>query len=82
VLFRNESFAPTAEFSIPGYPDGAFELTVWDSAKKIEVEGNTIRRKIAIPFDPAETVKIVEIHRRALSNARWKPIRPSKHSHL
>ena len=67
VLFRNDSSAPSAEFSIPGYPDGTFELTAWNTAKKLEIEGKQIRNKIAIPFAPAETVKVIEIHRRAFA---------------
>ena len=67
VLFRNDSSAASAEFSIPGYPDGAFEMTAWNSGKKLEVQGGKIRTKITIPFVSAETVEVFEIHRKVSS---------------
>ncbi len=67
VLFRNESSAPSAEFSIPGYPDGTFEVTAWNTAKESEIEGKQVRNKITIPFVSGETVKVLEIHLKPLS---------------
>ena len=67
VLFKNESSAPSAEFNIPGYPDGTFEMTAWDSGKKLEVEGKKIRAKITLPFASAETVEVFEVHRKTSS---------------
>lgn len=64
VLFRNDSSAPSAEFSIPGYPQGTFEITSWNSGRRMEVEGKMIRNKVTIPFAPAETVEVLEIHRK------------------
>ena len=63
VLFRSDSGAPSAQFSIPGYPDGAFEMTDWSSGKSIEVQGDKMRHHIMIPFAAGETTAVLEIHR-------------------
>jgi hypothetical protein len=65
VLFRNDSAASSAEFRIPGYPDGAFEMTDWSSGKKIAVEGGKVRANITIPFAAGDTVAVLEIHRKS-----------------
>jgi alpha-galactosidase len=67
VLFRNESSAPSAEFSIPGYPEGTFEVTAWNNGKKLEIEGDRIRNKITVSFAPAETVEVLELRRKVPS---------------
>lgn len=64
VLFRNDSGAPSAEFSIPGYPDGSFEMTDWSSGKKIALQGDKMRTHITIPFAAGETTAVLEIHRK------------------
>ncbi|MES2220016.1 MAG: alpha-galactosidase [Acidobacteriota bacterium] len=65
VLFRNDSHAPAAQFSIPGYPDGSFEMTDWNRGNKITVQGDKMRTHITIPFAAGETTAVMEIHRKA-----------------
>jgi hypothetical protein len=67
VLFRNDSGAPSAQFSIPGYPDGSFEMTDWSSGKKIAVQSDKMRTNITIPFAAGETVAAFAIHRKSSS---------------
>jgi alpha-galactosidase len=67
VLFRNGSDAASAEFSIPGYPDGEFEITDWGSGKTVSTQGDKLRTHIAIPFSAGEQTAVFEI-RRAGSN--------------
>jgi alpha-galactosidase len=70
VLFRNDSGAPSAQFSIPGYPDGSFEMTDWSSGKKIAVQGDKMRTNITIPFAAGETVAAFAIHRKSSSQSQ------------
>lgn len=63
VLFRNDSGTPSAQFSIPGYPDGSFEMTDWSSGKKIALQGEKMRTHIAIPFAVGEKTAVLEIRR-------------------
>ncbi|MGB8479221.1 MAG: alpha-galactosidase [Acidobacteriaceae bacterium] len=65
VLFRNDSGAPSAELSIPGYPDGSFEMTDWNSGKKIAVQGDKMRTHITILFAAGEATAVFEIHRKS-----------------
>ena len=63
VLFRNESGTPSAQFGIPGYPDGSFEMTEWSSGKKIALQGGKIRSHVTISFPAGETTAVFEIRR-------------------
>ena len=63
VLFRNDSGASSAQFNIPGYPDGPFEMTDWNSGKRIALQGDKMRSHISIPFAPGETTAVFEIRR-------------------
>jgi alpha-galactosidase len=63
VLFRNESGAPSAQFNIPGYPDGTFKITDWSSGKSIAVQGDKMRTHIMIPFSASDTTAVFEIRR-------------------
>jgi alpha-galactosidase len=63
VLFRNDSGAPSAEFNIPGYPDGSFKMTDWSSEKKIALQGDKMGTHVTIPFPAGETTAVFEIRR-------------------
>ncbi len=63
VLFRNDSGAASAKFSIPGYPDGTFEMTDWSSGKTIALQGDKMRTHTTIPFAAGETTAVLEIRR-------------------
>jgi alpha-galactosidase len=63
VLFRNNSKAPSAEISIPGYPDGAFSFTSWTDAKSWDLQGAAMKNRTSIPFRGDNAVEVIEIHR-------------------
>jgi alpha-galactosidase len=67
ALFRNDSTAPSAQFNIPGYPDGTFEVTDWSDGKKLAIQGGKVRANITIPFAAGESVAVLEIHRKSSS---------------
>jgi alpha-galactosidase len=64
VLFRNDSHTGAAEFSIPGFPDGAFQVTSWTDEPPISVEGSQLRHSFTVPFRGEDRVKVIEIRKR------------------
>lgn len=64
VLFRNQSNAPSAELSLPGFRDGAFTLTSWTNGKTLSTQGRTLRDHISAPFPPTADVEVLEVRRK------------------
>ena len=64
VLFRNDSPVTSADFSIAGFPDGAFTFTSWTDGKVQSVRGNEIRDGLTVYFSGEDLVDVIEVHRR------------------
>ncbi len=64
VLFRNDSKAPAAEISIPGYPDSVFTFTSWTDDNRWDVQGSALKAKLSLAFHGDETVEVIEVRRR------------------
>lgn len=63
VLFRNESTAPSATITIPGFPDGHFRVTDWNSTARISVDGAQLRRGFDVPLAGMPAVRVLEIRK-------------------
>jgi alpha-galactosidase len=63
VLFRNDSHAGAAEVTIPGIPDGTFQITSWSGEPPLTIQGRQLRQSMTVPFRGEDTVTVIEIHR-------------------
>jgi alpha-galactosidase len=64
VIFRNDSVDPSARIAIPGYPDGAFSVTDWQSGAQVGIAGKTLRNGWEIPTTGEPRVLILEVRKR------------------
>jgi hypothetical protein len=63
VIFRNDSVDSSAKIAIPGFPDGAFNVTNWQSGARVAIEGKTIRSGWEIPGVDQPRVSILEVRK-------------------
>ena len=64
VIFRNESADSSTRVAIPGFPDGAFSVTDWQSGARASLEGKTLRDGWEIPLAGKPRVLILEVRNR------------------
>jgi alpha-galactosidase len=64
IVFRNQSASPSADVSIPGFPDGTFTLASWTTGKVVTTEGRSVRDRITLPFTSSSGVEILQVRRR------------------
>lgn len=70
VLFRNDSNATSANFSIPGFPSGKYKMIPWDSRKRTVVDGGVLQRDVRVRFSGKERVKVIEVRLAATFRAK------------
>ncbi len=63
VIFRNESADSSAKLVIPGFPDGAFSVTDWQSGASASLEGKTLRDGWEFSIAGKPRVLILEVRR-------------------
>jgi alpha-galactosidase len=64
VLFRNDSNAPSATLSIPGFPDGTFTLARWTDGQGSTLKGRDLREKLTVPLTGHQRVYVLDLRRR------------------
>jgi hypothetical protein len=62
VLFRNQSSARNARFRIPGYPEGQFRVTSWNTGETWTVSGTALKDALEVRFPSGEDVEVIELH--------------------
>lgn len=64
VIFLNDCGDSSVKITIPGFPDGAFGVTEWQSGARTAIEGNTLRNGWDIPTAAKPRVLILEVRKR------------------
>ncbi len=63
VIFRNESTDANAKIAIPGFPDGAFSVTDWQSGARMSLDGKALRDGWEIATEGKPRVLVLEVRK-------------------
>jgi hypothetical protein len=63
VIFRNESADATAKIAIPGFPDGAFSVTDWQSGARKSLDGKALRNGWEFATEGKPRVLVLEVRK-------------------
>jgi len=63
VIFRNESADASAKIAIPGFPDGAFSVTNWQSGARTSLDGKALRDGWENPLEGKPRVLVLEVRK-------------------